>query len=198
MDKTTKTILIVIGSLVVLCACAFAALLGTGIWSFGKVVQFADQNTTEDPQKVAQIASEIAEFDLPEGFTKQYGMKIASFSMVQYTTRSEDTYIFLAQFPAETSINPEEMMREINNGTRDPSSPWRNMDTTLVEQKPIMIRGEETTLSIGEGTNDKGILYRMANAKFQGKGKGPALLMIVTPANQWDSKMVTDFAASLR
>jgi hypothetical protein len=198
MDKTTKTILIVIGSLVVLCACTFAALLGTGIWSFSKVVQFADQNTTEDPQKVAQIASEIAEFDLPEGFTTQYGMKIAAFSMVQYTTRSEDTYIFLAQFPAQTSINPEEMMREINNGARDPSSPWHNMDTTLVEQKSIMIRGEETTLSIGEGINDKGILYRIANARFQGNGEGPALLLVVAPADQWDSKMVTDFAASLR
>ncbi len=198
MDKTTKTILIIIGSLAVLCVCTFAALLGTGLWTFGKVVQFADQNTTEDPQKVAQIASEIAKFDLPEGFTTQYGMKIASFSMVQYTTRREDTYIFLAQFPARTSINIEEMMREIGNNSRNPNSAWYNTDTTLLEQQPISIRGQETTLSISEGTTSEGVRYRMANARFQGKGEGPALFMIVAPSDQWDSTMVSDFVASIR
>ncbi len=198
MDKTTKTILIVIGSLVVLCGCAVAALMGTGLWSFTKLVQFAEQSTTEDPQKVAQIASEITDFDLPEGFDTQYGIKLATFSMVQYTTRSEDTYIFLTQFPAGTSINMDEMMREIRNGARNPNSPWYNMDTTLVEQKPVAINGEETTLSISEGRSDKGVLYRMANATFVGKGQGPVLLMVVGPADQWNTKLVEDFIASIR
>src|SRR5689334_21612088 len=119
MDKTTKIILIVIGSLLVLCACTTAALLGTGLWSFNKIIRFAEQSTTEDPQKVAQIASEIADFDLPEGFNTQYGMKIATFSMVQYNRRSKDTYILLTQFPAGTSINVDEMMRQIKNSARN-------------------------------------------------------------------------------
>jgi hypothetical protein len=53
-------------------------------------------------------------------------------------------------------------------------------------------------LSISEGTNDKGMLYRMANATFQGNGEGPTLLMIVGPADQWDAPMIQDFIASIR
>lgn len=198
MDKTTKTVLIILGSVLVLCACGAAVVFGTGIWSFGRLVQFADQSTTEDPREVAQVASEIADFSVPEEYTTQYGIKIATFSMVQYTTRDENNYIFLTQFPSGTSINPDEMMRQIRENSRNPNSPWYKADTTLVEQKPVTIRGEETTLSISEGTNDQGVMYRLANAKFDGNGEGPALLMIVGPADQWDEGMVEDFIASIR
>ena len=198
MDKTTKTLLIIIGSLLVLCACTVAALMGGGLWGFTKFAQFADRSTTEDAQEVAQIASEIADFDLPAEFDTQYGMKIASFSMVQYTTRNEDTYIFLTQFPAGTSINPDEMMRQIKDNARNPKSPWYNTDMQLVEQKPVTIRGEKTALSFSEGTSDQGVPYHMINAKFQGKGPGPSLLVIVGPADQWDTKMVEDFIASIQ
>ena len=198
MDKTTKTILIVIGSILVLCACTVAILAGTGLWGFGKFVQFADRSTSEDPQEVAQIASEIADFTIPEGFTTQYGLKISSISMVQYTTRNQETYIFLTQFPAGISINPDEMMRQIKDNARNPNSPWYNTDMQLVEQKPITIRGEETTLSFSQGTSDQGVAYHMVNAKFQGKGPGPSLLVIVGPADQWDTKMVEEFIASIQ
>jgi hypothetical protein len=53
-------------------------------------------------------------------------------------------------------------------------------------------------LNISEGTSDSGVLYRMMHAKFQGNGEGPALVMIVGPANQWDMQMVEDFIASIR
>jgi hypothetical protein len=198
MDKTTKTLLMIIGSLLVLCACTVAALMGGGLWGFTKFVQFADKSTTEDAQEVAQIASEIADFDLPAEFDTQYGMKVASFSMVQYTTDNEESYIFLTQFPAGTSINMDEMMRQIRNNSRNLNSPWYKVDNKLVEQKPINIRGESTTLSISEGTSDKGVLYRMANATFRGNGEGPALLMVIAPADQWDTKMLEDFIASIQ
>lgn len=198
MNKTTKTILIVIGSLLVLCACTTAVLLGTGAWSFGKLVQFAENSTTENPQQVAQIASEIATYDVPESFNKQYGMKIGNWSLVQYMTGDEKTILFVTQFPAGTSINMDEMMRQIQSNSRNPNSPWYNIDTALVEQKPVIIRGQETTLNISEGTTKEGVLYRMANAEFQGKGEGPAQFMIVGPADQWDEQMVEDFIASIQ
>ncbi len=182
MNKTTKTILIVIGSLLVLCACASAVLLGTGAWSIGKLVQFAENNTTEDPQKVAQMASEIATYNVPEGFSKQYGMKLGSWSLAQYMTGDENTILFVTQFPAGTSINVDQMMRQIQSNSRNPNSPWYNTDMALVEQKPVTIRGQETTLNISEGTTKEGVFYRMANAEFQGDGEGPALFMIVGPA----------------
>lgn len=198
MDKTTKTVLIVIGSLLVLCACTSAVLLGTGIWSFGKLVQFAESNTTEDPQKVTKVASEIARFNVPDGFNPVYSMRIADFTMAQYMTRDEKSVILLTQFPQGTSINMDEMMRQIQEGSRRQNSPWYNMDTALVEQKPVIIRGEETTLSISEGTDDKGVTYRMASTTFQGNGGGRTVLMVVAPADQWNDGMVKDFIASIQ
>ena len=198
MDKTTKTVLIIVGSLVLLCGCGVALLAGTGLWSFSRFVEFADESTTENPQEVARIASEIADFDLPEGYDTQYGMKIATFSMVQFATRNEENYIFLTQFPAGTSINVDEMMRQVRDGARNPNSRWYNVDAELVEQKPVTIRGQESTLSISEGTNDQGELYRMANVTFQGRGEGPTLVMFIGPAEQWDTEMVEDFISSIR
>jgi hypothetical protein len=197
MDKTTKTTLIVIGSLLLICACGAAALLVTGAWSLGRLVNWADQNTTENRQEVAQIASGIASFQVPEGFNTQFGMKLGDFSMVQYMTSDEQTIIFVTQFPAGTSINPDEMMRQIQKNSRNPQSVWYNTDTALVEQKPVTIRGQETTLSVSEGTNEQGMLYRVANAKFQGDGKGPALFLIVGPADQWDIQLAEEFISSI-
>ncbi len=198
MNKNTKIILIVIGSLLVLCACTSAVLLGTGAWSIGKLVQFAENNTTENPQDVAKIASEISTYDVPAGFNKQYGMRIGSWSLVQYMTGDEKTILFVTQFPAGTSVNMEEMMRQIRSNSDNPSSPWYNADMALVEQKPVTIRGQETTLNISEGTTKEGIPYRMANAEFQGDGEGPALFLIAGPADQWDSQLVEDFIASIQ
>ena len=198
MDKTTKTILIVLGSLFLVCGCAASVLFVTGAWSMGKFVQWADQNTTENPQEVAEIASGIADFDVPQGFNTQYGMKLGDFTMVQYMTPDEKSIVFVTQFPAGTSINVDEMMRQVREGGRDPNSPWYNMDTTLLEQQPVTINGTETTLSISEGTTKEGVLYRMANATFQGHGEGPALFMIVGPADQWNIQWVEDFIASIR
>jgi hypothetical protein len=198
MNKTTKIILIVIGSLLVVCACASAVLLGTGAWSIGKLVQFAEQNTSEDPQKVTQVAEGIATFDVPTGFKPQYSMQIADFTMAQYMTADEKSVILLTQFPTGTSINMDEMMQQIKEGSRRPGSPWYNMDTALVEQKPITIRGEETKLSISEGTNDKGVTYRMATTAFPGNGGGPVVVILVVPADEWNDQLVEDFIASIQ
>lgn len=198
MDKTTKTILIVLGSLLLVCACAASVLFVTGAWSIGRVVQWADQNTTENPQEVSEIASGIADFDVPQGFNTQYGMKLGGFTMVQYMTGDEKSIVFVTQFPAGTSINMDEMMRQVREGGRNPNSPWYNTDMALIEQKPVTIHGTETTLSISEGTTKEGVLYRMANATFQGRGEGPALFMIVGPADRWENQLVEDFISSIR
>ncbi len=198
MDKTTKTILIVLGSLFLVCACGASLLFVTGAWSIGKVVQWADQNTTENPQEVAEIASGIADFDVPEGFNTQYGIKLGDFTMVQYMTRDEKSIVFVTQFPAGTSLNMDEMMRQVREGGQNPNSPWYNTDMSLIEQKPVSIHGTETTLSISEGMTKEGVPYRMANATFQGHGEGPALFMIVGPQDQWDMQLVEDFISSIR
>jgi hypothetical protein len=59
MDKTTKTILIIIGSLFLLCACTVTALFFTGLWSLGNVVKWADNSTSENPQEVTWVQKSL-------------------------------------------------------------------------------------------------------------------------------------------
>lgn len=198
IDKTTKTILIVAGSLLAICACCVGIFSVTGLWSTVQLANWAGSNTSEDPAKVAGIASGIADFQVPDGFEKHYGMKLGDFSLVEYMTGNEQSMIFVVQFPAGTSINVDEMMRQIQQNSRRENRAWYGMTTALVEQKPVTIRGQETIMSISEGTNDQGILYRMANAEFQGNGKGPAVVMIVGPADEWEVTTFEDFIASIQ
>jgi hypothetical protein len=197
MDKTTKTILIIIGSVLLVCICGVSVLAATGLWSFRNIVRWADTNTSENPQEVVRFGSEIADFDMPEGFGSPYGMHFGEITSVGYASQSKDTHILLTQFPEGTHVNVEEMLKLIDQYSNDPDRPWVGAQTTLIEEKPVTIRGQETTLSISEGTSSDGTTYRSAIATFQGKG-GPSMLMIAGPIEEWDIEMVEEFIASIQ
>jgi hypothetical protein len=197
MDKTTKTVLIIIGSVLLVCICGASVLFATGLWSFRNIVRWADTNTSENPQEVVRFGSEIADFDVPEGFGSPYGMHFGEITSVGYGSQSKNTHILLTQFPEGTHVNVEEMLKLINQYSMDPDHAWADAQTTLIEEKPVMIRGQETALSISEGTSSDGTTYRSAIATFQGKG-GPSLLMIAGPIEEWDIEMVETFIASMQ
>jgi hypothetical protein len=196
MDKSTKTALLVVVSLFLLCACTVSTFLFAGLWSFGNVVRWVDNSTTENPQEAVKIGSEIADFVIPEGFDSPYGVHFGDVNMIGYTSQSERSYILLAQFPKGTSINVDEMLRQISEGNGDPNSIWYKTETKLIEERPVTIRGQECNLSISEGTSSDGITYRTATAKFQGNG-GPALVMVASQLAEWDMVLVETFISSI-
>ena len=194
MNKTSKIILIIAGALVLICGCASVVLIGTGLWSMSKFLHWADTNTSENPQEVARVGEDIAEFDLPDGFGSPYGMHIAGFTSVGYLSQSGHTHIYLTQFPKDTHMDVEEMMRMLNEGGQ--AEPWVGSTITEVEQRPVIIRGQESTLSIGAGQSSDGEDFRVATVAFQGKS-GQALLMVAGPAEEWDIEMVEALIASV-
>jgi hypothetical protein len=196
MDKTTKTILIIVGSIVLLCACATTALFATGLWSFSRFVSWADESVSESPQVAVRVGSEIADFEIPEGFTSPYSVHFGDVSLVGYESQSGRSHILLAQFPEGTSINVDEMLRQISEQRGDPHSIWYRTETTLIEERPVTIRGQETTLNIAEGISSDGTTYWSATATFQGSS-GPALVMVASPIEEWDMEMVEAFVASI-
>ena len=197
MDKTTKTILIVLGSVLVLCACAGVAVFATGLWSFSQLVNFAERSVSESPQVAVRLGSEIADFEVPKGFGSPYSIHFGDVTLIGYKSRSEKSHLLLAQFPQGTSINLDEMLRIIEEGSGDPNSIWHKTETTIVEQKPVTICGQETTLNISEGISSDGVEFRMATAKFKGRG-GPSLVMIAGPLEEWDADMVETFIESIQ
>ena len=197
MDKTTKTILIIIAAIVILCICTCSVMLVIGVYSLNRLGSWAEQSFNQDPRNAVRIGSEIADFEVPDGFTSPYGIHFGEVTLVGYKSRNELSTLFLGQFPEGTSINLEEMLKIIREGSGDPNSIWYNTNTTLLEQKSVQIRGQETTLNISEGLSLEGITYRFATATFQGRG-GPSLVMISCPLDEWDIEVVETFIASIQ
>jgi hypothetical protein len=197
MDKTTKTLLIIIGGILVLCACAVAAVFATGLWSFGRFVNFAERSVSESPQVAVRVGGEIADFDIPEGFGAPYSVHFGGVTVINYQSESGRSHLVLAQFPPGTSINVDEMLEQIQEGSNDPNSIWYDTNADLVEQIPVTIRGQETMLNISEGTSSDGVDYRSATATFQGRG-GPALVMVAGPLSEWDQEMVEEFISFIQ
>jgi hypothetical protein len=197
MDKTTKTILIVIGSLLVVCGCVTVIVFATGIWSFNKFVNFAEQSVSENPQVAVRLGSEIADFEIPQGFGSPYSVHVGNVTMIGYKSASGNSHILLAQFPEGTSLNVEEMLKLIEEGSGDPNSIWYKTEMTVVDQKPVTVRGQNATLNISEGTSSDGIAYRSATATFEGRG-GPSLVLVAGPLEEWDLEMVETFVSSIQ
>ena len=197
MDKSTKTILVVIGSVLLICGCAAVGILATGLWSFSRFVNFAEQSVSESPEVAVRVGEEIAYFEIPEGFGSPYSIHFEDVTLIGYKSQSEKSHLVLAQFPQGTSINVDEMLHIIREGANDPNSIWYNTDTELVEQKPVTIRGQECTLTTSEGMSSDGVEFRMATARFEGR-VGPSLVMFAGPLDEWDGEMIEAFIESIQ
>lgn len=197
MDKTTKTVLIIIGSVLLVCGCVAAGIFTTGLWSFNRFVNFAEQSVSESPQVAVRVGHEIADFEVPHGFSAPYSIHFADVTLIGYKSSSERSHLLLAQFSEGTSINVDEMLRLIKEGSNDPDNIWYNTETELIEQRAVTIRGRETTLKISEGISSDAVEFRMATAKFEGRG-GPSLVMIAGPLDEWDADMVETFIESIQ
>lgn len=197
MDKTTKTVLIILGSVLAVCACAGTAVFATGVWSFSRFVNFAEESVSESPQVAVRVGAEIADYEVPEGFGSPYSIHFGDVTLIGYKSTSERSHLLLAQFPEGTSVNLDEVLRIIREGANDPNSIWYDTETEIVEQKPVTIRGQDVILTISEGMSSGGVEFRMATAKFEGRG-GPALAMIAGPLDEWDAKMVETFIESVQ
>ncbi len=197
MDKTTKSFLIFISSILLVCGCAATFIFATGLWSFNRFVNFVDESVSESPQVAVRLGSEIADFEVPEGFSSPYSVDFGDVTLVGYKSQNEQSHLLLAQFPEGSSINVDEMLRLIKEGSNDPNSIWYNTETELVEQTEVDIRGQECTLNISEGTTSEGVAFRMATAKFEGKG-GPALVLVAGPLDEWDAEFTEEFISSIQ
>lgn len=195
MDKPTKTVLVIIGSLLLVCICGASLLFATGLWSFRTITRVADSSTSRDLPEVADMLAEIGVITLPDGFGSPYGIYIAGIASVGFASQSKNTHILITQFPQGTVIDTEEMLKRISQYSTNPDNPWDTSNTRVIEGKPVTIRGQDAYLEVSEGTSSDGTTYRVATATFQGKG-GPSLLMIAGPLDEWDIEMVDTFIGS--
>ena len=190
-NSNRKLFIIIAAVAAVLClvACAAILLLGRGL---GNMVQ---SSMVQDPQQAAELGKEVADFTLPRGFEPVGAMNFMGMKLAMYSADTGRSMIMLMKVPGVSSVSEVDMdaMRE----QMERSIGRQMTDVRLIDSYETTIRGEPGQVIIQEGTSSDGVLTRMLVAVFEGKS-GLSMMMIMTPANEWDQGMASDVVKSIR
>lgn len=148
---------------------------------------------TNDSEHVAKLASKIADFELPKGYVSEFSAEMAGYTLATYKGTSAPSHLYLIQSEKET--DGEELERMLTQLAPGSSNPDTRM--TVIENRPVTVRGQEVTLVISDGVNHEGDSYRQAVVAFEGKG-GPALLVFSESLDLWNDETVGAFLASIQ
>ena len=194
-SKQRNWTLIGLGAAGLFCLCAVAVMLFV-FYRVGKQIQ---EGVQTDPESASKAAHEIIDsYELPAGYREQMAMKILTYSIVMIGPDFEGDLngplIMLAQF--EAGVSQEQMEQQMRQSFEQQMG-RRGMKLQLVEVKKATIRGEETEISIYEGTDENGDAVRQVITAFPGKD-GTAMLFVMGDVQSWDQQVVDDFIASIR
>lgn len=192
MSRQTKIIIGVVAGFLVLCLAicvvggVFTSILGRNI----------STDMKPDPEKAAQTAGEIADFTPPDGFQPMSGFTILGYTVVVYDNGSEASDILmLMQMPRLTEIDDATIQQMQQAIERESGSSMNNM--RIVETRDMTIRGKPARVIIQEGTSgENAVSVRQMMVAFQGKG-GVAMLVITTPASQWNQASFDQMVESI-
>lgn len=191
MNTTVKVIIGVVAAGILLCLLLGAAGLILFNWTGRQV----SRTIQIDPVQITEIGGTIADYDLPAGFENAYSQQIAGFDLVAYNGVDGHSHLYFFQLPQGIHVDMDEIKSQLDQATGEQTK--IDIRSRVVDQVPVTIRGEQTTLVISEGTNSEGLTYRTASVVFQGNG-GQALVVFERPTSSWDQAEVAAFLASIR
>lgn len=191
MTRNTKIVIAVVVVLALLCICGCAA----AFFFLQSAGQFLERSAVTNPAEVATIGDSIADYQLPPGYSEQFGMNLFGFSIVGFTDQTEQMLIMLMQFPEFAGLSQEEMEQQMRKSVQQQAG-IGDAQLEPVDQTTATIRDQNVQLTISEGTDSNGRSVRQVTGVFQGRG-GPTLLMIMGPIDGWDQAAVDSFLASL-
>lgn len=167
------------------------------VWGllFITVLSIAGCGMIATGETAGEKAAQIAEFDVPEGFTPDVGMDVGGTVMVGYSQPDTNSHIFLIQAPESAGLSQAQLEQSLRDALAS-SAGNEAVEATDVEEIPVTIRGEEVMATIGSGSGSGGTV-RVLTVPFTGEG-GPALLLYQTAEADWDQTVVDEFLASFR
>ena len=188
--KDTKKILIGVGIVAALCCCAAVVSLLV-FRQFSK--RMVNVISTE-PADVEKVKQNIAEFDTPEGY-KPVSMSFLGYNVINLVSEDSDSRmtIMLMQYSSLISGNSEQMKEQLRQAAQQQGR-QPGMSMKLVETREAVIRGETVEVTISESTY-QGFTFGQWMTVFTGN-KGPAILMIQGPVEDWDDQFIEDFIES--
>lgn len=145
--------------------------------------------------QAAERAAEIAQFELPAGFSPEAGVSLAGTTMVTYSHSDGRSHIFLIQAPESSGMTAAQLEQSLRDSLAN-SQGAGAVEMQDTEEVPLTMRGEQVTGLLGTGqSSSDNTSYSALTVPFTGDG-GPALLMIQRPTDSWDQAEVDAFLAS--
>jgi len=192
MSTNTKRLLLIIGIAAAFCLVAVGVAVG-GLSLLGNRLK---NNFVTDPAKAQQMAHAFISYELPAGYKEQMGMDFLIYKMILISPpeSSSQPMIFLAQFQSQ-GMSPEQMTQQMQQSI-DQQSGSSGLKLKLVETRKVTINGNQTSLSVSEGSDASGTLIRQWVTAFPGKS-GLILIMIQGSVSEWDDTVLNSFLASI-
>lgn len=192
MNNTLKLILGILVGGMLLCL----VIVGLGLVLFNATTRSVISSVQAEPGEAANIAAQIADFALPEGYTSAVATQFAHLEVVGYNGPDGNSHIYLIQLPPAVHVDLAVLESQLQSSTEGQGTDY-GPDMQVIDQQPVTIRGQATTLVVSEGTNGQGQSIRSANAAFEGKD-GQALLSFSGPTATWDAAMIETFIESIK
>lgn len=191
-SKTTRTILIVLGVLVVCCCCVIGG--GFLLTRYG-FQYFADTMVVQDPAQINQVSDELADYDLPPGYEEEFVMNILGIQALFITNKFEGAMITMMQFNSNIYGDSEATRQQFQDSFLQQFQ-TNEIQFTPVDQRPIEISGDQTTLYEYEGSDTQGNQFRQWVTVFESKN-GSIFLMIVGSKSTWNDAEMEAFIQSI-
>jgi hypothetical protein len=144
-------------------------------------------------ENISEAAVEITDFDLPPGFAPEFSTKLMGYQAAAYTHGDGPGHIYLIQ--SDDPADADKLAQALDQIVIGSSDPYTHL--TVIETRPVMVRGRETTLVISEAINSEGLKYRQAVVSFQGN-VGPALLVFSEALENWDEATLANLISSIQ
>lgn len=150
------------------------------------------ESINTDTDQVYSAADEIVNFDLPAGYDPDFSTHLMGYTVAAFNPGDGHSHLYLIQ--SENESDGEKLADMLDRLAVNTGDPQTHM--TVIETRPVTVRGQEVTLVISDGVNSEGASYRQAAVAFQGLG-GPVLLVISEPVDSWDQAKVDALLASI-
>lgn len=187
----SKKLMIGFGVIAVICCCA----AGSTYFAFNQFGRKMENIVNADPTTIARAQDNIAEFEVPPGYTPMV-MSLLGYDMINLMpeTSNSGMTIMLMQYNGMVSGSPEQMEEQLRReAERQNSQPGASMQ--VVEIREESIRGQTVTVTISE-SSFQNFTMRQWTTVFQGN-QGPTILIVQGPVEYWDDQLLNDFIESI-
>lgn len=186
MSRNTKIILVIGGTLIVICGllCIATILIAP---------RLAQNVLVQDPARAKQIGAQIADYTLPSGYGEFMGMDVLTTQMVMLSPNSQrGPFLTLMQIRT-SNVSRAQMEQQMQQAMQ---RQFQGGTYQQVSEEMVTIKGQQTVLTVSESQGARGTM-RQATGVFPAKS-GLGMIMAIGSANEWNWQVVKDFCASIR